>query len=66
MRCRLPTCLISQFEVTGGGAVFLRIFLTSLSNPLGQRLCPLWIGIADYVCVLKPLTPRSSSLQVVA
>jgi hypothetical protein len=38
MRSRLPTCLISQFEVTGGGAVFLRIFLTSLSNPLGQRL----------------------------
>jgi hypothetical protein len=65
MRSRLPTWLISQFEVTGGGAVFLRIFLTSLSNPSGRRMS-LWIGFADYDCVLKPLTPRSSSLQVVA
>ena len=65
MRSRLPTCLTSQLEVTGGGAVFLRIFLTSLSNPSGRRMCPLdWF--ADYDCVLKPLTPRSSSLQVVA
>ena len=65
MRSRLPTCLISQFEVTGGGAVFLRIFLTLFINPSGQRKCRLdWF--ADYDCVLKPLTPRSSSLQVVA